>query len=274
MPPPPPALRYVTLNLLHGGVLSGLTGSDQDLERRLDLATDALAALRPDVVGLQEASTGRRRGNVAERLGSRLGLHHAYAPAAFRLFPLEWLNRGLAARSPPGPASTASDRPARLTTSPRGRLADRRPPFAGSDAVGPARSSTHRGRPPANRASPSWCGRARPSPPSSWATSTPWRVSASPRSPRPRAPSTPSGPRTRPRGPDRLAASRGPEPTVRRRVDTSSGPGNRAADDREPRRPRCPRGPAGWPRPLGRRTTTGSSPTSRSSRPDGGRRAT
>ena len=56
---PAPALTYVTLNVLHGGVLSGLTGRDQDLERRLEIVAEELAALRPDIVGLQEASTSR-----------------------------------------------------------------------------------------------------------------------------------------------------------------------------------------------------------------------
>ena len=90
---PAPALTYVTLNVLHGGVLSGLTGRDQDLERRLEIVAEELAALRPDIVGLQEASTSRRRGNVAERLAARLGFEFAYAPALFRFSRAEWNNR-------------------------------------------------------------------------------------------------------------------------------------------------------------------------------------
>jgi endonuclease/exonuclease/phosphatase family metal-dependent hydrolase len=96
---PPRPLRFVTLNVLHGGVLSGWTGEDDHLEARLDLATDALRALAPDVVGLQEASRGRRRGNVAARLAARLGMAHVYGPAGLHLFSsgwLRWLNGHIA----------------------------------------------------------------------------------------------------------------------------------------------------------------------------------
>lgn len=95
--PDPPLLRVVTLNVLHGGVLSGLTGDDQRLVERLAIQAEELAALDPDVVGLQEASTGRRRGSVAARLAASLGYHHVYAPALFRIFPAEWLNDQIAA---------------------------------------------------------------------------------------------------------------------------------------------------------------------------------
>jgi endonuclease/exonuclease/phosphatase family metal-dependent hydrolase len=81
-----PTVRIVTLNLLHGGVLSGLTGEDQALDERLEIVVEGLRALAPDVVGLQEASTGRRRGSVAQRLAERLGLdHHVYATSLGRL---------------------------------------------------------------------------------------------------------------------------------------------------------------------------------------------
>ena len=43
-----------------------------------------LRALDADVVGVQEASRGRRRGDIAARLASALGFHHVYAPAAHR----------------------------------------------------------------------------------------------------------------------------------------------------------------------------------------------
>jgi len=91
---PPAVLRVVTLNLLHGGPLSGWVGDGDALERRLDLVTAELAALRPDVVALQEASVGWGRGNVAHRLAERLGLHVAYAPTterALRIRALGWL---------------------------------------------------------------------------------------------------------------------------------------------------------------------------------------
>jgi len=54
-PPPPAAIRFVTLNVLHGGPLSSWTGQDSHLEARLDLVTEALRELAPDVVALQRA---------------------------------------------------------------------------------------------------------------------------------------------------------------------------------------------------------------------------
>src|SRR5262245_51903402 len=79
-------LKCVTLNLLHGGVFSGLRGDGQELDRRLDMVVQGLRALEVDVVGLQEASESHGRGNVAARLAAQLGFHYVYAPAAFRLF--------------------------------------------------------------------------------------------------------------------------------------------------------------------------------------------
>jgi endonuclease/exonuclease/phosphatase family metal-dependent hydrolase len=96
-PPPSPAVRFVTLNVLHGGPLSGWTGQDSRLEARLDLVSEALRALAPDVVALQEASWSRDRGEVASRLAGRLGLNHVYAPSSMRLFDTGWLNRAAAA---------------------------------------------------------------------------------------------------------------------------------------------------------------------------------
>ena len=58
----------MTLNVLHGGPLSGWTGKDSHLEARLDLVTEALRRSAPDVVALQEASWSRSRGDVASRL--------------------------------------------------------------------------------------------------------------------------------------------------------------------------------------------------------------
>ena len=86
------SLKCVTFNLLHGGVFSGLTGNAQDLDRRLEMVAEELRALGADVIGLQEASTGRERGNVAERLAAQLGFHYVYAPASFRLFANEKIN--------------------------------------------------------------------------------------------------------------------------------------------------------------------------------------
>jgi endonuclease/exonuclease/phosphatase family metal-dependent hydrolase len=90
---PPGPVRFVTLNILHGGPLSGWNGKDQHLDSRLDLVTDALLRLHPDVVALQEASWSRGRGEVASRLAGRLGMNHVYAPASTRLFDTAWLNR-------------------------------------------------------------------------------------------------------------------------------------------------------------------------------------
>ncbi len=90
---PAPALRFLSYNLLHGGFSSGLTGKDEDLEGRLRIAVNELRALNADVIGLQEASVGPRRGDVTERLGRELGLHHAFAPALPRFFPIQDVNR-------------------------------------------------------------------------------------------------------------------------------------------------------------------------------------
>ena len=90
---PAPPLRVLSYNVLHGGVLSGWAGTGEDLEARLRIAVEELRALDPDVIGVQEASVSRRRGNVAERLAQELGFHSAFAPALFRLFPLERVNR-------------------------------------------------------------------------------------------------------------------------------------------------------------------------------------
>jgi endonuclease/exonuclease/phosphatase family metal-dependent hydrolase len=92
----PPPLTYVTLNLLHGGFLSGLTGHDEHLEQRLGLVIHALRAIVPDVVGLQEASRSHERGNVAARLAAELGFQYVYAPALFHLFDSQALNDHIA----------------------------------------------------------------------------------------------------------------------------------------------------------------------------------
>ncbi|NOT53139.1 MAG: endonuclease/exonuclease/phosphatase family protein [Deltaproteobacteria bacterium] len=89
---PAPPLKCVSFNLLHGGVFSGLTGETQDLDRRLSMVVKELRRLEPDILGLQEASTGRSRGNVAQRLAAQLGFHYVYAPASFRVFTSERAN--------------------------------------------------------------------------------------------------------------------------------------------------------------------------------------
>jgi endonuclease/exonuclease/phosphatase family metal-dependent hydrolase len=86
----------VTFNLFHGGPLSGLTGNGQNLDRRLDMVVEELRGLRADVIGLQEASTSRRRGGTAARLAAALGLQHVYAAASSRFFGNSWMDRVVA----------------------------------------------------------------------------------------------------------------------------------------------------------------------------------
>jgi endonuclease/exonuclease/phosphatase family metal-dependent hydrolase len=89
-------LKFVTFNLFHGGVFSGLGGDAKDLGGRLQIAAEELRLLGVDVVGLQEASTGRGRGNVAARLAAQLGFHHVYAPASSRFFGNHGVDRVIA----------------------------------------------------------------------------------------------------------------------------------------------------------------------------------
>ena len=99
-------LRVVTFNLLHGGPWSGLVGNGADLNERFEIAVAQLAALRPDVVALQEASVGGGRGNVAERLGRALGVEWIHAPTTSQVFGIGWLDRTItsAIRFNEGPA--------------------------------------------------------------------------------------------------------------------------------------------------------------------------
>jgi endonuclease/exonuclease/phosphatase family metal-dependent hydrolase len=90
---PAPTLKYLSYNILHGGALSGWRGNGEDLEARFGLAVEGLRRLDPDIVGVQEASATRSRGNVAERLARALGMHHVYTRALFRLFPFDLINR-------------------------------------------------------------------------------------------------------------------------------------------------------------------------------------
>jgi endonuclease/exonuclease/phosphatase family metal-dependent hydrolase len=86
------SLRVVTFNLLHGGPSSGWRGTGQHLEERLVIVTRELQALAPDVIGLQEASIARGRGNVAARLATALGLQWAHASATRRFSGLGWFD--------------------------------------------------------------------------------------------------------------------------------------------------------------------------------------
>lgn len=101
-PAQPPAegerpLRVVTFNALHGGAMSGWNGQDDHLEARLDLAAEALQALEPDVVALQEASVSSRRGTVSSRLAGRLGMNHVRTSVTFSFLPIRWLSAWLGA---------------------------------------------------------------------------------------------------------------------------------------------------------------------------------
>ncbi len=89
---PVATVRVLSINILHGGVLSGWQRDDQHLEARLDLLTDELRGLSPDVIAVQEASRGWGRGDVAARLAARLGMQHAYVSGAFRFFGSGWVH--------------------------------------------------------------------------------------------------------------------------------------------------------------------------------------
>ena len=83
---PPRPLRLVSLNVLHGGL--GFRSDGQHLDERLAMVVEGLRGLDVDLIGLQEASSGRRRGDVAGRLAAALGLHYVRAPSGYR-----WVGR-------------------------------------------------------------------------------------------------------------------------------------------------------------------------------------
>ncbi|HSB80258.1 MAG TPA: endonuclease/exonuclease/phosphatase family protein [Candidatus Methylomirabilis sp.] len=89
-------LKVVTLNLYHGGPFSGLLGDAQHLDRRLEMVARELRMLDPDIIGLQEASESRQRGNVAARLAAQLGLQYVFAAANPRPFKSSRVNRLIA----------------------------------------------------------------------------------------------------------------------------------------------------------------------------------
>jgi endonuclease/exonuclease/phosphatase family metal-dependent hydrolase len=80
-------LRVVSFNLYHGGVGSVRWGDGDLLEQRLAMVIEQLRQLDADVVGLQEASTGRDRGDVAARIATALGYQQVRAPAGYRWVP-------------------------------------------------------------------------------------------------------------------------------------------------------------------------------------------
>jgi len=86
-------IRVVTFNLLHGGPVASATGDGERLEDRLAIVLAELRRLQPDVIALQEASVGSRRGHVAERLARELGYHMAHASTTERIFANGILSR-------------------------------------------------------------------------------------------------------------------------------------------------------------------------------------
>src|SRR5215470_18593640 len=86
-------LRVLTFNLLHGGPVASVTGDGERLEDRLAIVVAELRRLQPDVVALQEASIGSRRGHVAQRLARELGYHAAHASTTERIFKYALLSR-------------------------------------------------------------------------------------------------------------------------------------------------------------------------------------
>jgi endonuclease/exonuclease/phosphatase family metal-dependent hydrolase len=86
-------IRVVTFNLFHGGPLGGFAGDGGGLEARLAIVVAELRRLRPDVIALQEASIGSRRGDVARRLARELGFYVAHASTTERVFGPSILSR-------------------------------------------------------------------------------------------------------------------------------------------------------------------------------------
>src|SRR5262245_53210444 len=86
-------IRVLTFNLLHGGPVASVTGDGEHLEDRLAIVVAELRRLQPDVIALQEASIGSRRGHVALRLARELGYHAAHASTTERIFKYALLSR-------------------------------------------------------------------------------------------------------------------------------------------------------------------------------------
>lgn len=86
-------IRVLTLNLFHGGPVASATGDGERLQDRLAIVVAELQRLQPDVIALQEASIGSRRGHVAQRLARELGYHAAHASTTERVFKYALLSR-------------------------------------------------------------------------------------------------------------------------------------------------------------------------------------
>ena len=79
-------IRVLTFNLFHGGPVASATGDGDRLEDRLAIVVAELQRLQPDVIALQEASIGSRRGHVAQRLARAL-IDFSEGPATDLLHP-------------------------------------------------------------------------------------------------------------------------------------------------------------------------------------------
>ncbi len=93
---PAPPLTLVTFNLFHGGPLSRPTGDARHLDRRREIGAEVLGNPHADIIGLQEASWSRKRGEVAAHLATRLGSSYVYAPGSSRFFGNRGVDRAIA----------------------------------------------------------------------------------------------------------------------------------------------------------------------------------
>jgi len=84
-------LRVVSFNLYHGGVTSVRWGDGDLIEQRLRMVATQLGQIGADVAGVQEASVGPDRGDVAARLAGELGFRHVWAGTGWRWAP--WVVR-------------------------------------------------------------------------------------------------------------------------------------------------------------------------------------
>jgi len=74
-------MRFLTINLLHGGFLPWAREDRARTAARLALLAAELARLRPDVIAVQEALVAASPGAVATWLGQRLGYQVRFAKA-------------------------------------------------------------------------------------------------------------------------------------------------------------------------------------------------
>jgi endonuclease/exonuclease/phosphatase family metal-dependent hydrolase len=82
-------VRVVSFNLYHGGVTSARWGNGDLLEQRLRMVGTQLGQIGADVIGVQEASVGRDRGDIGARMAGELGFHSVRAGA--RYSSMAWL---------------------------------------------------------------------------------------------------------------------------------------------------------------------------------------